>query len=82
MQFDVKNGDCYDRYHSPAGNAGVSADPGRTRRPLLGDAVAGPMTSSDGKVVPPKRGQMKRSMEALIHHRKLLADEGPVAVEA
>ena len=28
----------------------------------------------DGKVVPPKRGEMKRSMEALIHHFKLFTE--------
>ncbi|MEX2034001.1 MAG: NADH-quinone oxidoreductase subunit D, partial [Xanthobacteraceae bacterium] len=34
----------------------------------------GPVSSEDGKVVPPKRGQMKRSMEALIHHFKLYTE--------
>src|SRR5260370_12514232 len=49
----------------------------------------GPVASSQGKVVPPKRGEMKRSMEALIHHFKLYTEgyrvpEGEVyaAVEA
>ncbi len=32
------------------------------------------MSSMDGKVVPPKRGEMKRSMEALIHHFKLYTE--------
>jgi NADH-quinone oxidoreductase subunit D len=35
---------------------------------------AGPVSSVDGKVVPPKRGEMKRSMEALIHHFKLYTE--------
>ncbi|MDB5500596.1 MAG: dehydrogenase subunit, partial [Tardiphaga sp.] len=35
---------------------------------------SGPVTSLDGKVAPPKRGQMKRSMEALIHHFKLYTE--------
>ncbi|MGA0593716.1 NADH-quinone oxidoreductase subunit D [Enterovirga sp. CN4-39] len=35
---------------------------------------AGPVTSLDGKVAPPKRGEMKRSMEALIHHFKLYTE--------
>ncbi len=34
----------------------------------------GPVSSIDGKVVPPKRGEMKRSMEALIHHFKLYTE--------
>ena len=32
------------------------------------------MSSIDGKVVPPKRGEMKQSMEALIHHFKLYTE--------
>jgi len=50
---------------------------------------SGPVSSEDGKVVPPKRAEMKRSMEALIHHFKLYTEgyhvpEGEVyvAVEA
>ena len=43
----------------------------------------GPVSSTDGKIVPPKRGEMKQSMEALIHHFKLFTegyslDEGEV----
>jgi NADH-quinone oxidoreductase subunit D len=45
--------------------------------------------TEDNKVVPPRRGEMKRSMEALIHHFKLYTEgfrtpEGEVyaAVEA
>jgi NADH-quinone oxidoreductase subunit D len=34
----------------------------------------GPVSSSDGKVVPPKRAEMKKSMEALIHHFKLYTE--------
>ena len=34
----------------------------------------GPFASVDGKIVPPKRGEMKRSMEALIHHFKLYTE--------
>jgi NADH-quinone oxidoreductase subunit D len=47
------------------------------------------VSATDGKIVPPKRGEMKRSMEALIHHFKLYTEgyrvpEGEVyaAVEA
>jgi NADH-quinone oxidoreductase subunit D len=35
---------------------------------------AGPVLSDDKKVTPPKRGDMKRSMEALIHHFKLYTE--------
>ena len=52
-------------------------------------AGGGPISSLDGKVVAPKRADMKRSMEALIHHFKLYTEgfhvpEGEVyaAVEA
>jgi NADH-quinone oxidoreductase subunit D len=34
----------------------------------------GPVTSHDGKVAPPSRRDMKRSMEALIHHFKLYTE--------
>ena len=34
----------------------------------------GPVSSKDGKTVPPKRGEMKRSMEALIQHFKLYTE--------
>jgi NADH-quinone oxidoreductase subunit D len=56
---------------------------------LLGSERTGPVSAADGKVVPPKRGEMKRSMEALIQHFKLYTEgfhvpEGEVyaAVEA
>ena len=34
----------------------------------------GPVSSIDGKVVPPKSAEMKQSMEALIHHFKLYTE--------
>jgi NADH-quinone oxidoreductase subunit D len=50
---------------------------------------AGPVMVEDNKVAPPKRAEMKRSMEALIHHFKLYtegyhvpAGEAYAAVEA
>jgi NADH-quinone oxidoreductase subunit D len=56
---------------------------------LLGKEKAGPVSSMTNKIVPPKRAQMKRSMESLIHHFKLYTEgyrvpEGEVyaAVEA
>jgi NADH-quinone oxidoreductase subunit D len=34
----------------------------------------GPVAADNGKVVPPRREEMKRSMEALIHHFKLYTE--------
>src|SRR5436189_6047655 len=34
----------------------------------------GPITIKDNKIVPPLRAEMKRSMEALIHHFKLYTE--------
>ncbi|KPH04861.1 NADH-quinone oxidoreductase subunit D (plasmid) [Rhizobium acidisoli] len=78
MEFDIpigKNGDCYDRYliRIQEMRESVRIIVQCVER-LLGNAATGPVTSSDGKVVPPKRGQMKRSMEALIHHFKLYTE--------
>ncbi|QRM55009.1 NADH-quinone oxidoreductase subunit D [Sinorhizobium sp. BG8] len=93
LEFDIpigKNGDCYDRYliRMIEMREAVKIMRQCVNR-LLGDAKIGPVSSMDGKIVPPKRGQMKRSMEALIHHFKLYTEgyhvpEGEVyaAVEA
>ena len=93
MDFDIpigKNGDCYDRYLIRMEEMRQSV---RIMRQcidlLLGAEKSGPVSTLDNKVVPPKRGEMKRSMEALIHHFKLYTEgyhvpEGEVyaAVEA
>ena len=34
----------------------------------------GPVAVRDNKITPPRRGQMKRSMESLIHHFKLYTE--------
>jgi len=78
MEFDIpvgKNGDCYDRYL-------VRMDEMRQSIRIMKQAIAllnspegkGPVSSTDGKVVPPKRAEMKKSMEALIHHFKLYTE--------
>ncbi len=41
---------------------------------LLSAEGQGPHVTDDKKVVPPKRAEMKRSMEALIHHFKLYTE--------
>ncbi len=78
MDFDIpigKNGDCYDRYLVRMEEMRQSA---RIMRQcvdlLLGKESTGPVSNLDGKVVPPKRAAMKRSMEALIHHFKLYTE--------
>ncbi|MEX1083309.1 MAG: NADH-quinone oxidoreductase subunit D [Xanthobacteraceae bacterium] len=93
MDFDIpvgKNGDCYDRYLLRMEEMRQSAKIMRQCvDKLLSPQGRGPFANTDGKVVPPNRGAMKRSMEALIHHFKLYTEgyrvpEGEVyaAVEA
>ena len=43
-------------------------------RKLLAPEGQGPITTRTGKVAPPPRAEMKRSMEALIHHFKLYTE--------
>jgi NADH-quinone oxidoreductase subunit D len=93
LDFDVpigKNGDCYDRYL-------IRMEEMRQSVRIMKQCIAklrapdgqGPVALDDHKIVPPRRGEMKRSMEALIHHFKLYtegfrvpAGEVYVAVEA
>ncbi|MET0705743.1 MAG: NADH-quinone oxidoreductase subunit D, partial [Tardiphaga sp.] len=93
MDFDIpigKNGDCYDRYLIRMEEMRQSV---RIMRQCIEKLRApdgqGPVLAEDHKVTPPRRGEMKRSMEALIHHFKLYTEgfrvpEGEVyvAVEA
>ena len=46
----------------------------RIMKQCLRDMPEGPIASTDRKVVPPTRADMKRSMEALIHHFKLYTE--------
>ncbi|MBZ0162975.1 MAG: NADH-quinone oxidoreductase subunit D [Notoacmeibacter sp.] len=78
MDFDIpvgNNGDCYDRYLMRMEEMRQSV---RIMRQcielLLGEEKAGPVSNTSAKIVPPKRGEMKRSMEALIHHFKLYTE--------
>jgi NADH-quinone oxidoreductase subunit D len=91
MDFDIpvgRNGDNYDRQC-------IRMEEMRQSVRIMKQAIAGlratpgPASTSDNKIVPPKRSEMKRSMEALIHHFKLYTEgyhvpEGEVyaAVEA
>ncbi len=89
LEFQVpigKNGDCYDRYLCRVEEMRQST---LIMKQCIERLPDGPVSSNDGKIVPPKRSEMKRSMEALIHHFKLYTEgyhvpEGEVyaAVEA
>ncbi|HEX7199998.1 MAG TPA: NADH-quinone oxidoreductase subunit D, partial [Dongiaceae bacterium] len=78
MQFDIpvgKNGDNYDRQVIRMEEMRQSTYiMKQCVERLLGKEKTGPVSSLTNKVVPPKRPQMKRSMEALIHHFKLYTE--------
>ena len=75
--FDIpvgKNSDCWDRYL-------MRMEEMRQSLSIMKQAIAkiraegpGPVMTTDGKVAPPRRGEMKGSMEALIHHFKLYTE--------
>ncbi|SCC93305.1 NADH-quinone oxidoreductase subunit D [Thiomonas sp. X19] len=76
MEFDVpvgKEGDCYDRYL-------VRMEEMRQSNRIVQQCVAwlranpGPVITSNHKVAPPSRVEMKTSMEELIHHFKLFSE--------
>jgi NADH-quinone oxidoreductase subunit D len=93
FEFDIpigKNGDCYDRYC-------IRMEEMRQSVRIMKQCIdklhkpdgQGPVLVEDNKIVPPRRDEMKRSMEALIHHFKLYtegyhvpAGEAYAAVEA
>lgn len=66
-----KNSDCYDRYLLRMEEMRQSV---RIMRQCVQRMPEGPVMTADGKVAPPRRGEMKRSMEALIHHFKLYTE--------
>ena len=66
-----KNGDCYDRYLCRIEEMREST---KIMRQCIERMQPGPVSSDDGKIVPPKRGEMKQTMEALIHHFKLYTE--------
>ncbi len=78
MDFDIpvgKNGDCYDRYLVRMEEMRQSAKIMKQCCDKLQSAAEqGPVVTDDGKIAPPPRGEMKRSMEALIHHFKLYTE--------
>ena len=74
MEFDIPvgtNSDCYDRFMVRVQEVYQSA---KIIKQCLAEMPTGPIASDDRKVSPPKRGEMKQSMEALIHHFKLYTE--------
>ena len=74
VDFNVvvgRNGDCYDRYLMRIAEMRESA---KIIRQCLAKMKPGPVKVEDNKITPPSRGEMKRSMEALIHHFKLFTE--------
>jgi len=74
MDFDIpvgKNGDCYDRYLIRVEEMRQSL---RIIKQCLAEMPTGPIKVQDFKISPPPRAEMKRSMEALIHHFKLYTE--------
>ncbi len=74
LDFDIpvgKKGDCFDRYL-------VRVEEMRQSLAIMRQCIEkmpdGPVSVENNKVTPPKRGEMKQSMEALIHHFKLYTE--------
>jgi NADH-quinone oxidoreductase subunit D len=78
MEFDIpvgKNGDNYDRYLIRMAEMRESVKiMKQCCDKLQAPDGQGPVVINDGKVTPPPRAEMKRSMEALIHHFKLYTE--------
>lgn len=66
-----RNGDCYDRYLVRLSETRESV---KIIKQCLAKMKPGPIKVQDRKFTPPARGEMKRSMEALIHHFKLYTE--------
>jgi NADH-quinone oxidoreductase subunit D len=78
FDFDIpigKNGDCYDRYLVRMEEMRQSTRIIKQCLEKLRAADAeGPVLIQNNKIVPPRRGEMKRSMEAMIQHFKLYTE--------
>ncbi|MDG1523027.1 MAG: NADH-quinone oxidoreductase subunit D [Hellea sp.] len=66
-----KNGDCYDRYLCRVQEMHESV---KIIQQCIDMMPEGLVMSKDNKVTPPRRSEMKQSMEALIHHFKLYTE--------
>ncbi|WP_265034514.1 MULTISPECIES: NADH-quinone oxidoreductase subunit D [unclassified Wolbachia] len=89
LDFDIpigQNGDCYDRYLVRMAEIRQSVS---LVKQCIEKMPEGPVKTEDRKISPPPRAEMKKSMEALIHHFKLYSEgyhvpkgEAYTAVEA
>ena len=66
-----RNGDCYDRYLVRVAEMRESVS---MIKQCLAKMKPGPIKVQDNKITPPTRANMKRSMEAWIHHFKLYTE--------
>jgi len=66
-----KNGDCYDRYLCRMEEMRESV---KIINECIHKMPTGPIKSIDGKITPPRKDDLKNSMEALIHHFKLFSE--------
>lgn len=74
LDFDIpigKTGDCFARYLLRLEEMRQSA---KIVKQCLRDMPQGPVMIDDRKIAPPRRAEMKSSMEALIHHFKLFTE--------
>lgn len=74
VDFDVpvgRHGDCYDRYLVRCEEMRQSL---RIINQCLNQMPDGAVRCDDAKVTPPRRGEMKSSMESLIHHFKIFSE--------
>jgi NADH-quinone oxidoreductase subunit D len=74
MDFDIpigKHGDGYDRYLVRMVEMRESV---KIIKQCIAKMPGGPCKVEDRKITPPPRAEMKRSMEALIHHFKLFTE--------
>ncbi len=74
VDFEIpvgKHGDCFDRYLVRINEMRQSW---KIIRQALKKMPEGPIKVQDPKFTPPKRADMKRSMEAMIHHFKLYTE--------
>ena len=74
MDFDIpigKTGDCYARYLVRVAEMRESL---KIMSQCLAEMPEGPVSSQQHKITPPSRADLKRSMEALIHHFKLYTE--------
>jgi len=69
-----RNGDCYDRYLCRVEEMRESTGIMRQALAALPATAGQPVLVDDRRVTPPPRAEMKRSMEALIHHFKIFTE--------